>query len=319
LSSIKAQSLGRFGFKERMKLERTLFLILRAVSISMVGYDIPGFTDYYKQQLIEQLEGKNQCRDYIHLIQKIYSLKQTLQSLSSENGYVRGDTLSKLDQDRRSIFGFLERQIKSINDNMEQLGIEDATSGESSNSDETHHGILVLGAAGSGTTSIAKRLSNLLNLKHIETDDLLWSADGAEKYSSRRNYLDLRKLVESTILSSPRWVISGSLCGWGDEIIHRLDCVIFLDVPVNVRLERIKHRENQVVPMGNLNEHENEDRFNNFYQRASLYDSDSKGLRTRVLHEEWLAGVNCNIIRLSGTTSVEEAVSMIMTQIDKRL
>jgi hypothetical protein len=39
------------------------------------------------------------------------------------------------------------------------------------------------------------------------------------------------------------WILSGSLCSWGDIFIPRFDLVIFLFVPKESRIARLKERE----------------------------------------------------------------------------
>jgi len=39
------------------------------------------------------------------------------------------------------------------------------------------------------------------------------------------------------------WVLSGSLCSWGDVAIPLFELVVYLWIPPEIRLERLRHKE----------------------------------------------------------------------------
>ena len=45
--------------------------------------------------------------------------------------------------------------------------------------------------------------------------------------------------------TSNRWVLSGSLSGWGDPLVPKFDLVVFLFVPNEVQMQRLRAREIQ--------------------------------------------------------------------------
>lgn len=68
--------------------------------------------------------------------------------------------------------------------------------------------------------------------KHVDTDDVFWLKTDplftdirprAERVALMRAELDRAKLD-----AAASWVVSGSLCGWGDVFIPRFDLVVFL-------------------------------------------------------------------------------------------
>src|SRR4029453_16093638 len=76
------------------------------------------------------------------------------------------------------------------------------------------HRIHILGASGSGTTTLGRALAEHLQCPHFDTDDYFW-------------------------------VLSGSLCGWGDVAIPLFELVVFLQIPHDIRMERLRQREHQ--------------------------------------------------------------------------
>jgi hypothetical protein len=114
LSSIKDSSNPTFGFKERMKLERTLFIILNILVKEFLSFTLLGFSEQHKDEILEKIKEQGGNKNLETLISKIFDLKFTLQALSNESAYVRGDTLSKLDVNRKSVFKLIEVNIISI-------------------------------------------------------------------------------------------------------------------------------------------------------------------------------------------------------------
>jgi adenylate kinase family enzyme len=103
-------------------------------------------------------------------------------------------------------------------------------------------------------------------------------------------------------------VISGSLGIWGDEFIPMFDCVIWVDTPTHIRIERLHKRElarfgDRIGEGGDMHEQHEV-----FIEWAKSYDTNSPPERCRTLHEQWVAKVMCPVLRLDGTKPVSELV-----------
>jgi adenylate kinase family enzyme len=115
------------------------------------------------------------------------------------------------------------------------------------------------------------------------------------------------------------WVLSGSLCGWGDSLIPQFDLVVFLTVPTAVRLARLRARqierygEEAIAPGGELHESHVE-----FLNWAKQYDTGGLEMRSRALHDTWVATVPCAVIRLDGDLSVAERLARIEANVHAR-
>jgi hypothetical protein len=99
------------------------------------------------------------------------------------------------------------------------------------------------------------------------------------------------------------WVISGSLSGWGDAFIPRFTAVVFLWVPTELRLARLRRREERErIPPDEREE---------FLAWAAAYDEAGMEQRSRTLHEAWLAGIPCPVIRLEGDLTTFERLRRV--------
>jgi len=115
---------SEFGYRERILIERGLFLLIKCLCKVVLNYNLQGFSNYYKNK-INDLILKTECKEtFSQVVEQIFQLKIFLQSVSSENAYVRGDSLSKLNLDRKNVFGFIDSQIKSITNKTNSLNVE---------------------------------------------------------------------------------------------------------------------------------------------------------------------------------------------------
>lgn len=94
--------------------------------------------------------------------------------------------------------------------------------------------ILIVGIVASGKTSLARKLSKLLDIKHYEIDSVVHDDINNVKRSEAE-----QKKIFKKIDKNSNWIIEGTLrkhlfylCGMADKIIY-------LDIPVKVRKKRI--------------------------------------------------------------------------------
>lgn len=170
----------------------------------------------------------------------------------------------------------------------------------------------IIGASGSGTTTLGRALAARLGCPHFDTDDFFWLPSDPP-FQHIRDRAERQARLGAALTSHPGWVLSGSLCGWGDRFIPLFERVVFLWVPPGVRLDRLRARERErygaaIGPGGR--QHAAYERFMTW---AAGYDD---GLdvpeRCRRLHEQWLAGLPCPVERFMDAGSTEDHLEAIM-------
>ena len=171
----------------------------------------------------------------------------------------------------------------------------------------------ILGASGSGTTTLGRALAAKLGCPHLDTDDFFWlGTDPPFQHIRERSQ---RQEMLGTELGRRRaWVLSGSLCGWGDMFIPLFELVVFLWVPPDIRLGRLRERERErygaadLAPGGARHA-----AYETFMAWAAGYDD---GLdvpeRCRRLHEQWLAALPCPVERFMDAGSTEDHLAQIV-------
>jgi adenylate kinase family enzyme len=177
--------------------------------------------------------------------------------------------------------------------------------------------IHLTGASGSGVTSLGRALADALAVPHHHTDDYFWQPT-VPPYQRKRERAERLRLMQEVFLPRADWVLSGSLEGWGDDIIPRFDLVIFLSTLREIRLQRLRAREathfgSDALAHGGWRHHDTED----FVEWASHYeDGDPEGRRL-AKHSAWLALLPCPVLRLNGLRPLPELVAACLAALSR--
>ncbi len=176
----------------------------------------------------------------------------------------------------------------------------------------------IVGASGSGTSTLGVALAERANAVHLDTDDYYWLPTDPP-YETARPMPERLTRLRADLGAAGRFVLSGSLCGWGDPLIPRFEFVVFLLVPTGVRLARLTRREQEefgqdaVAPGGRM--HEN---FRTFLEWAADYDAGEIDMRSLARHRDWLAGLPCPVLELEGEMSVETQLARVFEALEER-
>lgn len=176
--------------------------------------------------------------------------------------------------------------------------------------------IHIFGASGAGTTTLGFLLSKRLGVPHLDTDDYFW-AESAIPFTEKREVGERTELLKSDLNRLLGWVLSGSLCGWGDFAIPLFTMAVFLWIPQELRMSRLRAREvsrygpEALLPGGWFQENSEA-----FLAWASAYDSAGEEMRSRVLHEQWMDKLPCRLFRFEKIYSAEELAIRIEAELN---
>ncbi|WP_379134770.1 AAA family ATPase [Paenibacillus sp. sgz500958] len=173
--------------------------------------------------------------------------------------------------------------------------------------------IHILGASGVGTTTLGKELAKMLPHVHVDSDDYYWE----HKYTQPTEVEVRLNRIQRDLRDREPWILSGAVCGWGDGLRPLFDLVVFLWIPQEIRLERLRAREYErygedILPGGSKYEEGQA-----FMEWAALYDTAGLEVRSRTLHEEWMSRLECPVVRLEGDFSVMERVQAVLDCVKK--
>ena len=168
----------------------------------------------------------------------------------------------------------------------------------------------ITGASGAGTTTLGRALASALAVPHFDADDFYWLPT-EPPFRTARPKADRLRLMDEMFLPRAGWVLSGSALGWGD-LNARLDLVVFLTAPTQLRIARLRDREArlfgaQAVEPGGSHYAQTQA----FLDWAASYDvggNEGRSLGSQLAALEALA---CPVLRLDGAAPTCELLPPI--------
>ncbi|MBQ3014945.1 MAG: AAA family ATPase [Clostridia bacterium] len=162
--------------------------------------------------------------------------------------------------------------------------------------------ICVCGLNGSGKTTLAAALAKALNFEHMDIEQYYFTSTD-NPYSSSRTREEVEQLLLEDIKKNPCFVFSAVDGNMTPEINENYTLVVYLDVPLDVRMKRIRQRAidkfgDRVLPGGDM-----------YAQEEKFFAYAEK--RTPEKIENWLKTLVCRAIRLDGTKPIQENVELI--------
>ncbi|HEX3465286.1 MAG TPA: AAA family ATPase [Candidatus Elarobacter sp.] len=171
--------------------------------------------------------------------------------------------------------------------------------------------IHVMGAAGCGKTTLGKALAQCTGYRHVDTDDIYW-LPSTPPFEKKRDVDDrIRRLAE--VLQEPHgMILTGSITGWGDDLLQYLDGVVFMTAPTAVRVERLAARELERYGYEMYADPALREGSEAFLRWAAAYDEGTERGRSRSRDEAWLDRITIPVLRLDGRLSVERQVRTVL-------
>ncbi len=178
------------------------------------------------------------------------------------------------------------------------------------------HRVNILGASGCGATTLARAVAAALGVPHFDVDDY-YHLPTDPPFQAQRDPQDRHDLLVTDLGRSPGWALSGGLAGWSPYPRLDLSLMVFLWVPADVRMERLRQRERarygaRVLPGGDMHA-ASED----FLAWASRYDAGDVDGKTRARHEAYLAEQVCPVLRIEGAVSTPDALARVVARIGR--
>jgi adenylate kinase family enzyme len=114
------------------------------------------------------------------------------------------------------------------------------------------------------------------------------------------------------------WVLSGTVTGWGEELVPLFDLVVFVSTPREIRLTRLRAREaahfgaDAVAPGGWRH-----DETESFVEWASHYEAGDREGRSLAKDEAWLAGLPSPVVRVDGSRPLAGLVEELCSEAEQ--
>jgi len=144
-------------------------------------------------------------------------------------------------------------------------------------------------------------------MQHLDTDDFYWKKTDP-RFVDKEKPEDRVQRIQSIVSDLDGWVLSGSMCSWGDALQGHFKYAIFLLLEPKIRLQRIMHREvmrygNRIEPNGDMHHQHLE-----FIDWARSYDTAQPPTRSLALHRQWMKSLPCPVLELDSSIPIDELV-----------
>ncbi len=174
--------------------------------------------------------------------------------------------------------------------------------------------IIIFGASGSGTTTLGRNLAHTLNYIHLDVDAYYWERTNPpfqEKIPlSKRN-----ALLATEVKQAENVIVSGSLVSWGDHWKTVFDLAIFLYLPADIRMKRLREREVERYGDSLLTDPFCRRNSEEFLAWAERYDDPAFEGRSLHTHQNWLNALNCPVLRIDGEGDLNERIVLVQQKI----
>ncbi|MEM8527377.1 MAG: AAA family ATPase [Bacteroidota bacterium] len=170
--------------------------------------------------------------------------------------------------------------------------------------------IHIFGASGSGTTTLGKTIAQQWNWTHLDADDYYWEKTDPP-FQTKVPLEQRNKNLLQDFNASENVVVSGSMISWGEHWATAFDWMVFLYIPSEIRMERLRKRERERY--GTLLDTDPSFQANSqaFLEWAAQYDIGTFEGRSLVIHNAWIDNLRCPVLRIEGDTSIKQRVKIL--------
>lgn len=174
--------------------------------------------------------------------------------------------------------------------------------------------IHILGASGSGATTLGAALADRLGVAHVDSDNLFWLPTDPP-FTTRRPADDRLAMLLAALPLDGAWVFSGSSPSWTAPVQPAYQLIVYLYLAPAERMRRLRAREAtrygaRIAPGGDMAAASAE-----FLAWAAAYDTAGLEQRSMAAHEAWLPTQTAPVLRLDAALPVAELLQATLARL----
>lgn len=174
--------------------------------------------------------------------------------------------------------------------------------------------ILIFGASGAGTTTLAKEVAKQTDFKHLDLDDYYWKKT-MPPYQIKVPLIERNKNLKIDFRKFKNIVLSGSMVSWGKEWETAFDFVFFIRLDNAERMKRLEKREIERYGDQLFTDRKIQKNSNAFLEWANQYEDPNFQGRSLVVHTNWMKLLNCKVLSLDGASELDDKVDLVLNEI----
>jgi adenylate kinase family enzyme len=172
--------------------------------------------------------------------------------------------------------------------------------------------INIFGASGSGVTTLGKALSEKLDYPYFDSDHYFWFLSDPP-FTNRRLPEERNALINNDMAGFENWILGGSIINWNNN--WKFDLSVFLYIPQEVRLQRLRDREFERYGDIIHTDRERNRLYHEFIDWARGYDELITNSRSLYSHKNWMKNLKTPLLIIDGETTVEDRVEAVVKKI----
>lgn len=175
--------------------------------------------------------------------------------------------------------------------------------------------ILLIGASGSGTTTLGKALSSVTSFKHLDVDDYYWKATNPP-FQEKISLAERNENLTNDFQNDKNVIVSGSLVSWGKAWQTAFDLAVFIALDKEIRIQRLQQREVERYGEKLQTDAKVKETSEAFIAWAKRYDDPTFTGRSIKIHRDWLNSLSCESITIDSAFPLETNVLKVFQKIE---
>ena len=172
------------------------------------------------------------------------------------------------------------------------------------------HKIVLCGGNGAGKSTMGRALAKTLKLRFLDIEQYYFPDRlPNEAYGPARSQEEVTAMLLEDLKKPEGCVLAAVKADYSREIGSLLTVAVYIDVPKEIRMQRIRQRSHdkfgdRMLPGGELYE-----------QERRFFDMVQKRTDEPIL--QWLSSMRIPVIRMNGLLPVEENLQRLLAQLPK--
>lgn len=176
------------------------------------------------------------------------------------------------------------------------------------------HRINIIGASGTGKTTLGKAVAEALQIPMFDSDDY-FHVPTDPPYQTQRSVEERTVLLANDLQKQESWIVTGWVGHWLPHPAFDFSLCVFLYLPQEVRLERLRRRErarfgSRLDPGGDMEQTHLE-----FMEWTRGYDDVPETSTTLAKHGAYLQTLRCPVLRFEKEMPTAEQAQIILNKI----
>ncbi|MFD2562103.1 AAA family ATPase [Aquimarina rubra] len=175
--------------------------------------------------------------------------------------------------------------------------------------------VLIFGASGSGTTTLAKEIEKNTDFVHLDVDDYYWKKT-EPPFQEKIPLTERNKYLKADFQKYKNVIISGSMVSWGKEWETIFDLAIFIHLDNEERMHRLYQREKQRYGEKLYTDQKIQQTSKAFLDWANEYENPDFEGRSLKIHMNWMESLDCKVLRINGKMILKNKTEKVLTEIN---